>query len=160
MENSNKKEKTTHTQLKEKFNILSSWMLVSPSMFSPCAPLDLLYGSPVLTTCTLSKAQPAIWISLWGRGWAKYGRRLFVLHVLPKTAQHVTLEHSNDSLTGKEIYGSQLKKTSTRILLIWCNIFKLGCSKLWLKTTVWFLKRFHRTNLSSSVMMNQSKGPV
>lgn len=108
MENS--KKKTTHTQLKEKFNILSSWMLVSPSMFSPCAPLDLLYGSPVLTTCTLSKAQPAIWISLWGRGWAKYGRSLFVLHFLPKTAQHVTLEHSNDSLTGKEIYGSQLKK--------------------------------------------------
>lgn len=41
-----------------------------------------------------------------------------MLRVLPKTAQHVTLEHSNDSLTGKEIYGSQLKKTLTRLLLI------------------------------------------
>lgn len=52
--------KPTYTQLKEKFNILSGGILVSPSMFSPCAPLDSLYGSPVLTTCTLSKAQPAI----------------------------------------------------------------------------------------------------
>lgn len=152
MENS-KKNPLTHSWRKSSIYCLAEcWFLLQ------CFLLVHLWT--VLTTCTLSKAQPAICISLWGRGWAKYGRRLFVLRVLPKMAQHVTLEHSNDSLTGKEIYGSQLKKTLTRILLIWCNIFKLGCSKLWLKTTVWFLKRFHRTNLSSSVMMNQSKGPV